>query len=371
MIRHTLPALAVLLLSPFAAAQETEWVVPTEMCRDYFFVPLVVSAQPGRPETDEGRTLWLIYDTGASQTHIDPDSLARVTNMNVSGLERVNITNAAMGPLNINRLPARLDQLGHLGVALGRPIDGILGYTAYGDFLTTLDYENGVIRLTEGSLPRPDNREIFSTRGPDVRPFLQMDIDGRRRRVLIDSGAAGTPLALNDIDRYDLTADARAIGASIRFRHIEYRQGGRLDGDVQVGPLTFERPLVEEVPETEILGGMLMRHFNWTFDIENERVRIERIAGEGPIPMEAETVHGLALRPEAGAVVVDAILPGSQAAEAGLAVGDVLTHFDGLPVAERGCGLTDEEAQPSSITVRRVRDGEAEDIVLPLVTLVE
>lgn len=369
MIRHALPALAFLLLAPLAEAQEEEWIIPTEMCRDYFFVPLVVSAQPGRPESEEGRTLWLIYDTGASSTHIDPESIERVANISASGLERVNITNASMGPLSINRMPARLSQLDHLTIGLGRQIDGILGFTAFEDFLTTLDYENGVIRLTRGELPRPDNRDVFSTRGPGVRPFLQMDIDGRQRRVLIDSGAAGTPLALNRLRRYDLTEDARPIGASIRFRHIEYREGGRLAGDVRLGPIVFEQPLIEEVPETELLGGMLMQHFNWTFDMENERVRIERIEGEGPIPMEAEITHGLALRPVDGGIVIDAILPGSRAGEAGLAEGDVLTHFDGLPVAERGCGLEDGEEMPTSITVRR--RGEAEDIVLPLVTLVD
>ncbi len=370
MIRHALPAFA-LLFTPVAAAQD-EIVLPTEMCRDYFFVPLVVSAQPGRPESDEGRTLWLIYDTGASQTHIDPDSIARVANMDVSGLDRVNVTNATMGRLNINRLPAELSQLDHLSVGLGREIDGILGVTAFRDFLMTLDYEHGVIRLANGELPRPDGETVFSTRGPGVRPFIELDLPGRRdRRVLIDSGAAGTPLALNRIERYPLVDYPRPIGASIRFAHIEYREGGRLDGDVRLGDFVFEQPLIEDLPETEIIGGMMMRHFNWTFDQRHERVRLERIAGDGPIPMDAETVHGLALRPQGRDVVIDAILPGSRAIEAGLAEGDVLTHFDGLPVAERGCGFGDGEGIPSSITVTRVRDGEAMDVVLPLVTLVE
>jgi hypothetical protein len=364
-------ALFFVLLSSPAFAQDDAWTLPTEMCRDYFFVPLVVSAQPGRPESDEGRTLWMLYDTGASTTHVDPDSVERVSGLNTSGLERVNITNATMGPLEVNRLPARLSQLDHLTVGLGREIDGILGYTVFQDFLMTLDYEAGAIRLARGALPRPDNRSVFSTRGPGVRPFLRLDIDGRERRILIDSGAAGTPLALNRLGRYTLTDAPRPIGASIRFAHIEYRRGGRLDGEVRLGEFVFERPLVEEVPETELFGGMLMQHFNWTFDIENERVRIERIDGDGAIGMAAEVTHGLALRPQADGLVIEAILPGSRAGEAGLADGDVLTHFDGRPVADRGCGPEDGEAVPDTLTVRRVRNGEAVDIVLPLVTLVE
>lgn len=349
---------------------QDEIVIPTEMCRDYFFVPIVVSARPDRPESDSDRTLWLIYDTGAERTYIDPDSIERVANMDVSDLDGVNITNATMGPLDINRLPVRLSQLDHLTVGLGREIDGILGYTFFRDFLMTLDYETGTIRLTEGELPRPDNEAVFSTRGPGVRPFLQVDIDGRTRRLLIDSGAAGTPLAVQNMDRYNLTETPRPVGASIRFSRIEYRDGGRLAGNARLGAHVFEQPLIEDLPETEIIGGMMMRHFNWTFDMRNERVRIERIAGDGPIPMDAEIVHGLALRPEGQNMVVQDILPGSRGHEAGLQPGDVLTRYEGRPFAERGCTPA-AEALPAAITLTHLRDGVSDDVRLPLVTLVD
>lgn len=365
---------AFFILSPAQAqqvGQDETWLVPTEMCRDYFFVPIVVSAQPGRPDDEGGRTLWMLYDTGASATFVDPDSIERVADMTVRGADRVNIRNAQTGPVAINRMPVRLSDLDHLSVGLGREIDGILAVDAFDDFLLTLDYENGALRLTRGALPRPDGVSVFSTRGPGVRPFLTVDIAGRSRRVLIDSGAAGAPLALNRLDRYPLTEPARPIGASIRFSRIEYREGGRLDGEARFGPFVLNAPLMEEVPETELLGGMIMRHFNWTFDLENERVRIERITGDGPIRLPPETTHGLALRPEGGVLVVQAVLPGSGAAEAGLAAGDVLTHFDGRPVANRGCQTSDADETPDSLTVTRVRDGEAVDVVVPLVTLVE
>lgn len=370
MLRYLIPSLALVLLPATTVAQE-DIVLPTEMCRNYFFVPLVVSPQDGRPETEAGRTLWMLYDTGAAVTHIDPDSIARVANMDVSRINRINVTNATMGALAINRLPANVTDLDHLTVGLGREIDGILGYTVFRDFLMTLDYEAGAIRLTRGELPRPDNETVFNANGPDVRPWIRLDIDGRNRRILIDSGAAATPLAVNRLSGYELTDEPRPIGASIRFSTIEYREGGRLNGDAGMGDFVFEQPLIEEVPGTEILGGMMMRHFNWTFDQENERVRIERIEGEGPIPMDAEITHGLALRPSGLHVVIEDILPGGRGVEAGLQRGDVLTHLNGLPFAERGCRIGDGDETPTSITLTRVREGEAADVILPLVTLVD
>jgi hypothetical protein len=368
MLQHIKPALILFFLPAAAAGQDTH-VVPTEMCRDYFFVPVVMAERDDRAPDEAGRTLWFLFDTGAAVTHVDPDAIERITGRDVSGNRRIAIVDAHSGPVSFNRLPARVSELDHLSVALGREIDGILGFTAFEDFLLTLDYGASEMRIESGTLPRPDNETIFNASGPDDRPWLRLRLPGRSRRVLIDSGAAVTPLALNRLERYPLTAEARAIGASIRFRHIEYRQGGRLDGEARFGDFVFDQPLIEEVPGTEILGGMMMRHFIWTFDQDNERVRIERIEGDGTIPMEAEITHGLALRPVGENLQIDHILDGSRAGEAGLQVGDIITHLDGLPVRGRGCGIEDET--PDSVVMTRLRDGESVEVVLPLVTLVD
>lgn len=360
-----LPAAA----GPRDAATSAPLTMPSQMCRGYYFVPLTVSAQPDRPERAEDRTLWMLYDTGASTTYVDPDAIERVTVQDAAGMRRVNFANAAMGPLSVNRLPARVRDLDHLSVALGREIDGILSFDVFKDFLLTLDYGVREIHLAEGALPEPDGKTVFDAAGRDKRPWLRVVWPSRTRRMLIDSGAAGTPFALNRLKRYPLTAAPVEIGASVRFTRIEYRTGGRLDGEARIGPFVFDRPLVEEVPETELIGAKIMRHFVWTFDQRNKRVRIDRIEGSGPIAQAAEVTHGLALRPASPHLVIEALLPGSAAAEAGLAPGDVLTHFDGRPVADRGCAWT-PDARPETLHVTRLRDGEAMDVDLPLVTLV-
>lgn len=368
MLKHLSPAFALFLFSATASAQDVH-IVPTEMCRDYFFVPLVMAEREDRAEDEAGRTLWFLFDTGAAVTHVDPDAIERITGRDVRDNRRIAITDAHSGPVSFNRLPARVSELDHLSVALGREIDGILGFTAFEDFLLTLDYGVSEMRIESGTLPRPDNDTVFNASGPDNRPWIRLRLPGRSRRVLIDSGAAATPLALNRIERYPLTAEARAIGASIRFRHIEYRQGGRLNGEATFGDVVFDQPLVEEVPGTELLGGMMMRHFVWTFDQDNERVRVERIDGEGSIPMDAEITHGLALRPVGDHVRIEHILDGSRAGAAGLQVGDIITHLDALPMRTRGCGTDDDT--PDSVVMTRLRDGETVDVVLPLVTLVD
>ena len=346
-----------------AAAMATPIEVPTENCRGYFFVPITLSPREGYPED---RTLWFLYDTGAATTYADPDSLARVSNRDFSDLNRVDIVDATAGEVTYNRLPARVTQLDHLSIALGREIDGILAYGAFGDYLVTLDYSDHSIRLEAGELPRPDGETVFSARGRDSRPWMEVEFPNRTRRMLIDSGAAQTVLAVNRLERYPTTAPPRQVGASVRFSRIEYRDGGRLDGDVRLGPFTLPSPQVEDVPETEIIGGKVMQFFVWTFDTDNDRVRIEPIP-DRDISFPAEDSLGLAYRPVREGLRVEAVLEGA-AEGIDIMEGDVVTHWHGRPVRNRGCeGLNGAQ----SVTMTRLRDGESAEVDVPVVVLVE
>lgn len=337
--------------------------VPTEMCRGYFFVPVTLAPREGYPED---RTLWFLYDTGASTTYADPDSVERVSGRDMSGYGRVTLTGATAGPVNYNRLPARLTDLDHLSIALGREIDGILAYDGFSDYLVTLDYAAGQIRIEEGRLPRPDDVEVFSTRGRDERPWLDVEFPNRTRRMLIDSGAAGTVLAVNDLHRYALTEPPRPLHAATRFNRIEYRDGSRIDGAVRLGPHRLPSPQAEDVPQTELIGGEVMQHFTWTFDFERDRVRIERRA-DTALAFPPEPALGLSFRPVAEGLRVEAVLDGA-ADGLDLQAGDVITHWNGQPVRARGCG----EAQIGEIVVlTRVRDGDSAEVDVPAVVLVE
>jgi hypothetical protein len=360
-MKHAILAAGALLLSAPALADPI--TIPTEICRGYFFIPVTLPARDDRPED---RTLWFLYDTGASSSFVDPDSIERISGMRVETGNRARIRDASMGTLTVGMRP-RVTELDHLSIALGREIDGILAFDAFDNYLLTIDYGAMEMRLDTGELPRPDNNSVFSARGPDDRPWLRVMVGDRARRILIDSGAAGTAFAVRDLHRYDLENPARPIGASVRFSRIEYRDGGRLADPVTFGPYRIENPLISEVPETELFGGEAMSHFVWTFDQQNERVRIVPVTPGATMEIPSERHHGMALRPVRDGLHVESILPDSGAENADIQAGDVITHIMGAPVRGRGCGMEGLE----NWTVTRVRDGEAADIDIPLVTLVE
>ena len=354
---------------PAAAAQSqdppTVHELPTQMCRDYFFVPITLAERPDRPEN---RTLWFLYDTGASSSFVDPDSLERVTAQDFGTGQRVNIRDAHLGPLTYNRLPTRVQDLDHLSMALGREIDGILAYDALGDFLVTLDYQTGQIRLETGELPAPDGVSVFDTDGPDSRPWLEIGFPGRTRRMLIDSGAGGTVFAVNRLPRYPTQSPPRPTGASMRLNHVERRDGARLDGVATLGPHTLPAPTLQSTPGTELIGGKVMRHFRWTFDADRERVRIEPVTPADAIRFAPVISHGLVLRADGNGMRVTSILEDTPAARADVRTGDLITHFTGLEMRDRHC---DPDGTPDSLILTLVRDGVEMDVPLALYPLVE
>lgn len=336
-----------LALAGAMLAQTPEYLVPTQLCRGYWMVPVTLQERAGDTEP---RTLWFLHDTGASTTFVDPDSLERVFGRQFEDGQRVNIVEATAGPVQINRMPVRVTDLDHLSVALGREIDGLMSVHALDDFLLILDYPAGEMRLREGALPRPDGEYVFSSRGPDRRPWLWVDFAGDRQRLLIDSGAAGTGFAVNEIDQFQLTEPAREVKSAVRFNRLEPRRVSRLDGDARVAGLAFNSPILEEVPRSALLGGEAMSHFVITLDQRNRRVEMLPARTEA-VPSEPHIEFGAVLRPTRAGFEVLRLYDDMPFQLAGVEAGDVISHFNGVPIAERGCEANN--AETLALTVQR------------------
>ncbi len=341
------------------------FLVPSENCRDYFLIPITLATSEDSPAAEP---LWFLYDTGASETWVDPSSVERASGVRVETGQRAVIRDATAGPVKFNKLRAKVGNLDHLSHALGREIDGILSYSTFKKYLLTIDYQHHELRIEKGQLPKPDGENIFSTKGPDSRPWLHVEFPSRKRRMLIDSGAAASSLALNKLSRYETTGDPVASGATFRLKKIELKSAARAAGNAKIGPHILIQPTLQSTPGTELIGGKVMRHFNWTFDQKNKRVRIDRFEPQTPITFESVVVHGMVLKMHQSGFRVRSVIANTPAAKAGLRAGDVVTHWNGVPVSERGC--SEWPAAAKLLTLNLLRDGTelvAELFLFPLV----
>ena len=323
-------------------------------CRDLFLVPVILTPREKTQGTSESeRTLWFIYDTGASATFVDPDSLQRASGVRVAIGKRAIIRGARAGDVTFNKLPARVLELDHLALGMGRPIDGLMAVDSFKDFLLHLDYQAGRITLTKGALESADEQFVFSSKGRDKRPWLSIKVGDSREKILIDSGSAGG-FSLSKLSGYHLKAPPVYVSSSIRLREIFDKKGARLSEDISFGDIRFPTPSASDASKAPLFGSQLMKSFRWTFDLRRKRMRIEPVS-ERIIPTPPIYSMGFAIRPSKGDFVVDKVRARGAADKAGFQSGDRLTAVDGKAIGERGCkSLVDQSGADVSV----IRDGQ-------------
>jgi hypothetical protein len=360
-----LAAACLLALAPALLAAE-EKVVPTVMCGDYFLIPLEVDLdRDGKPTT-----LQAIFDTGGGGLHIDPDSVRRAGGGDVRGRRQLTVRNATAGPLTFGKLRPTIRDLDHLARIIGTEIDIFLPHRAFENLLLTLDFAAGEMRVAEGTLPRADGKTIFNSKGPSRRPFLNVEIQGRLHRLLIDSGSSGS-VSLRPGRELDWAAGPLPIAVSQGMEGLRFADVGRIAGSLRIGGVEVRQPIVRVRKGTELFGTQIMRHYVWTFDQQHHRVKIEPNDPAAALQLPPWRGTGAVLEPAEGAFDVGLVLEGSPADRAGVRRGDRVVAVNGKPVSEpRTCERWDEQRQDERRRWTLERGGARIEVELEAVDLI-
>lgn len=339
-------------------------VVSRQLCNGLWIVPLDWSRAGG-----DAHRMIALFDTGASQLLIDPDSLERFSGRRIEPGRRVRMENVSTSGLDFSTFRPRVQEMSHLGAALGMEFDVFLPYPAFDGRLLVLDYPATEMRIERGELPAPDGEKVFDATGPDRRPWLAVEFPDRVRRVLIDSGSNGR-IELKQTHGLSWLGEPVFAGVSTRMDKYVMRRAGRVEDSLRIAKLEFEQPIVSITRDTELIGVEVLRHFVLTFDLVNRRVRFDPEPG-GPVRMAPERGTGALLRADAaGFLEVVRRLPDTPAERAGLQDGDRIVELDGVPVADRGCRALDAP-ESDRVVYGLEREGRIEQIELEQVTIIE
>ncbi len=355
------PAAKPALAGDNLAAGET--VLPSRTCGSHILVDLAVGGDPDK-------ILTMILDTGASHTIIDPDSAYRVSGQYLGKEKWVNFETLTLGKATFRKVRARGRNLDHIARALGHRVDGILGFPVFAGTLLTLDYPAGEVRIRDGHLD-PDDADVYPLASRETRrPWITLQIAGRSRTVLIDSGS-GSGLVLNRSNSYSWITRPLPIRSSMRINRLQIREMGRLDDLVAFGPAELLNPLVEITNATPLVGTAILGQFVLTFDQKNQLMRIQ-YAGDGPVIQDSIRGTGLVFNPTHAGLEVVRVLKDSPAARVKIRKGDLVTAINGRPVLKRECGgfghrSTDED---KDIVLTITRKDASRDILVDVVDII-
>ena len=378
--RHAATVAFACVLSGLSLGADARWspeqvvlagpaTLPSERCGDLFFVEVTVG---------DARALSMLLDTGSQVTVIDDgvapivggvrrDDAMAVSDSGGGGSvirEWIRVESLRVGALELRRLDVAVLDLDGLAVALGRTIDGVLGFTAFRSVLLTLDYPAGVARVDVGRLASTDVGEVFAYRDSS-RPHVPLRLDGRTFPALVDSGA--TPaIAMDALGMLEFTTAPAQVGRSTGVSGRTAVRAARMIGDGRVGRHGLRTPVVRSSRRGARVGGAFLRHFVVTFDATSRRVRLQR-DGDDPVPFDAVRGLGVGLDDAADCWIV-ADLYG--APDGPLRIGDEIVSVGGRAVSGFGCErLTFLDHLPSVALIVR-RGGVEQELDVPVRVLV-
>ncbi len=257
------------------------------------------------------------------------------------------LTSIAVGNATVrNQYSVVLPTAAELGAAEGLKVDGVLGYQFLARFLTTIDYVNGKLTLAmPGSAPP-------AVSGTAAVPFY---IDGRTPRISIGVDGVTTSAEVDTGDRGGLELSAPFLAAHGQIAGLArtppsvvdfgpagplFARLGRIPS-LQIGPFAIANCIASfgyqhaggsgDPFDPANIGGDVLRRFGLTFDYAREQLLLARNANfNEPFTYDRS---GLFLIDSNGAYTVLDAIPGSPAAAAQIAKGDVILAVNGTPAS--------------------------------------
>lgn len=242
---------------------------------------------------DKSEPMWFLIDTGAFTVIIDDDA-ARA-----AGVERemrfgTHITSAGetfgrmdlarfdsltIGGATFRSFEGLVTDLSHLEEALGHPMDGVIGMPLIRHGVWTIDYAGGRLRLEAALADLADDEHTRSFMFSGETPAIEIRPAGLNLSAEIDTGSAnGLIVSDEDAARLALERDGRILTSHLTLTGKAWKDLVRLEGDLEIGALTLERPLIHVSRDT-MLGGELLRRFVVTIDASRQLIRLTPVPG--------------------------------------------------------------------------------------------
>jgi hypothetical protein len=342
-----------------------------------------------------------LLDTGCSVTAIDRDYADRIglsaegvmTVQGVAGaaagafarIRTIRLSNRDGASVTLGDFKVGLVDLGeNLEAVLWRPVAGLIGYDVLRHFVVQIDYDRGVVTLTDPKAFRFTGTSApISMRLLSGIPTIAATVDGSCSGEFVVDTGNGFGLDVHG----SLVRRCRLLNRVSRRRQVEVFSGGiggaginwfsRLDS-IRIGPHVLAEPVAGLTLGSRGMAGSrdyagnigngVLERFVVTFDYERRQLYLE--PGQRFAHRDRFSRSGAFLVKHFDRVYAGQVLRGSTAHAAGLRPLDLVTAIDGRPAAE----FTPEELDVMFVrgeigathTLEIERQGERKTITLEL-----
>jgi hypothetical protein len=287
-----------------------------------------VEWEDGVPVVDaeaNGMACPFLVDTGTNQTTISlelaqnlrlpiapPDS-GYVDGSNTwrFAAGRTSLASLRLGTRVYRQVAVDVEDSSLINQVFEHPICGILGTDLFESDVLVLDGPAHALALSQDALPDPDGQRTL----PLFRTFsgqwwVEVDLNGRRVAVYVDSGAeGGMRLSARLWARQPWMGSPIVVGKAYGVQSSQDREVARLRGPIRVGQFTLARPVLERGLSGSSLGAAILRKFRVTMDFPGRRIRFER-AGLEPILSPPIVTSGIGVARSAEGMHVAYVLDG-------------------------------------------------------------
>jgi len=349
---------SVLARSPYNCRSAAEVRVPVDIVSN---LPIMTGRVNG------SKSLNVILDTGAALTVVSPEVAVRAglksdTSVAASGfgqgsdqtLRLVNSAALTWGPKNAGlRLSSEriaVLPIDYIGAQIGHPVDALFGSNVFQHFRVTLDYARRKVSFAPFGEPcKPDAVAIPIDTAGNV-PIVEAAIAGSDgslviAKFVVDIGTTGAAIiSKRFLDQHPELLAGYALVVAPPFSAVGGNISSKLArlSTLRIGDFNLHGP-VAVIPDQPtgilaspdiagLLGGEILNRFTVTWDYRSQRMwLVPNSRLNTPFEADASGLHLVAKEKALARVYVDAIVPGSPAAHAGVRVGDRIISINNRP----------------------------------------